>query len=322
MQYFLWALPFGFTGYPSKRKRPLSNKWFRICACEAPTLTPDELQVANAAVKVTQLLLKSPEKISTPELLAFNNVKGVPLRSNIWDRSSLECDARKYLSDEKLARTCSGIRWETLSAKAKINLLHSVCNGEGDVTYYDPETTYTVFTFYAHLKRGNCCGVKPTTDGYERTHRCRHCPYTDDGRIASAKMHALKKRIPVIDYVRSKISEDYASMETSLQFDDVSIAAKRDPKTSPQLTAEEQLRSGVFASHPLSKRVVVNKLKRETCNCEECGDAKVVTCKRCNGYTFVLTPEFQKCPQCKEQGYHPCMSCTSYRPPQRTSFYS
>lgn len=320
MQHFLWALPLGFSGSLSNQKRPRSNNWLQIRACETSPLTPDELHVANAAVKVTQLLLKSPEKISTLELLAFNNVKGIPLRSNIWDRSSLESDARKYLADEKLARTCTGSRWDVLSAKAKINLLHTVCNGEGDVTYYDPVTTYTVFTFYAHLKRGNCCGVKPTTDGYDRTHRCRHCPYTDDGRIASAKIDALKDRIPVIDYVRSKISEEYASIETSMQFDDVSIATER--KTYSQPTAREQLKSEFITSHPLSKRAIVKKSKSETFDCEECGDAKVVTCKRCNGYTFVLTPEFQKCPQCKEQGYHPCMNCTSYRPPQRTSFYS
>jgi cob(I)alamin adenosyltransferase len=33
-------------------------------------------------------------------------------------------------------------------------------------TYIDPSTGFTVFTEYAHLKRGTCCGNK-----------CRHCPY-------------------------------------------------------------------------------------------------------------------------------------------------
>jgi len=33
-------------------------------------------------------------------------------------------------------------------------------------TYIDPETGFTVFTEYAHLKRGKCCG-----------NVCRHCPY-------------------------------------------------------------------------------------------------------------------------------------------------
>ena len=33
-------------------------------------------------------------------------------------------------------------------------------------TYIDPSTRFTVFTEYAHLKRGTCCGNK-----------CRHCPY-------------------------------------------------------------------------------------------------------------------------------------------------
>ncbi|KAI0557216.1 hypothetical protein FGB62_330g07 [Gracilaria domingensis] len=282
------------------------------------SLTPDELQVANAAIKVTKLLHRDPERISTLELLAFNNVKGQQIPQNIWDRTFLEESARRYLADEKLARTCTGERWESLSARARINLLHSVCNAEGDVTYFDPDSGYTVFTFYAHLKRGNCCGVKATSDGYERTHRCRHCPYTDDGRIESTKIDALKKRIPVIDYVRAKVSEDYDSM----QFLQLSKDHVQESGLSEQVSAELENNFGIFASHPLSKRVQIKIPEGESYECEECRDVKLVTCKRCNGYTFLIAPEFQKCPQCRARGYHPCMNCTTFRPPQRKSFFS
>ncbi len=36
----------------------------------------------------------------------------------------------------------------------------------GNDTYNDPKTGYTVFTELFHLKRGKCCGSA-----------CRHCPY-------------------------------------------------------------------------------------------------------------------------------------------------
>ena len=39
------------------------------------------------------------------------------------------------------------------------------CSLEQSV-YIDPETGFSVFTAYYHLKRGNCCGSS-----------CRHCPY-------------------------------------------------------------------------------------------------------------------------------------------------
>ena len=48
-------------------------------------------------------------------------------------------------------------------------MLHeNACKNKKDF-YKDPETSYYVFTKYAHLKRGKCCGSG-----------CRHCPYNHE----------------------------------------------------------------------------------------------------------------------------------------------
>lgn len=44
--------------------------------------------------------------------------------------------------------------------------LHEIACNNKLITYIDPITGYNVFTKYAHIKRGKCCGSK-----------CRHCPY-------------------------------------------------------------------------------------------------------------------------------------------------
>ncbi|KAJ3599703.1 hypothetical protein NHX12_033659 [Muraenolepis orangiensis] len=52
--------------------------------------------------------------------------------------------------------------------------------------YADPSTGYKVFTEYAHLRRGKCCGTA-----------CRHCPY---GQI-NVKEPAMKKHFNSFFYV-------------------------------------------------------------------------------------------------------------------------
>jgi len=49
--------------------------------------------------------------------------------------------------------------------KEIINTHEEACRNKEDF-YFDPETGYTVFTAYYHLKRGSCCGSG-----------CRHCPF-------------------------------------------------------------------------------------------------------------------------------------------------
>jgi cob(I)alamin adenosyltransferase len=46
------------------------------------------------------------------------------------------------------------------------DLLHQAALQQGQTTYQDPVSGFTVFTELSHLKRGTCCGNK-----------CRHCPY-------------------------------------------------------------------------------------------------------------------------------------------------
>uniref|UniRef100_A0AAQ4PTE8 Chromosome 1 open reading frame 53 n=1 Tax=Gasterosteus aculeatus aculeatus TaxID=481459 RepID=A0AAQ4PTE8_GASAC len=52
--------------------------------------------------------------------------------------------------------------------------------------YVDPSSGYKVFTEYAHLQRGKCCGTA-----------CRHCPY---GHV-NVKDPAMKKRFNSLYYV-------------------------------------------------------------------------------------------------------------------------
>lgn len=52
--------------------------------------------------------------------------------------------------------------------------------------YVDPSTGYKVFTEYAHLQRGKCCGSA-----------CRHCPY---GQV-NVKDPAMKKTFNSLFYV-------------------------------------------------------------------------------------------------------------------------
>lgn len=52
--------------------------------------------------------------------------------------------------------------------------------------YVDPSSGYKVFTEYAHLQRGKCCGSA-----------CRHCPF---GQV-NVKDPAMKKRFNSLFYV-------------------------------------------------------------------------------------------------------------------------
>lgn len=52
--------------------------------------------------------------------------------------------------------------------------------------YVDPSSGYKVFTEYAHLQRGKCCGSA-----------CRHCPY---GQV-NVKDPAMKKQFNSLFYI-------------------------------------------------------------------------------------------------------------------------
>lgn len=300
-------------------------------------LSADELAIVEATARVGHYVATGKlSEVDVFELAAFCSVKGLSLPANIWDRSGLEAVVLEYARQERLGRIRKGGEWEAMSNARKIRLLHEVCNAEGDVTYIDPETGYTVFTFFAHLKRGDCCGVKPREEigedgkSYERIHRCRHCPYTDPGEIKSSKMEALRDRTKVIEAARERTQELYTgngevsgpTLFGRLKESNGSGVTKEQDETEVGSSLSHQGANEVASMRKFGKAVKIDKPIKEEVQCEDCGDEKILTCTRCNGFTFLCAPELMKCPQCQAKGYHPCMSCTPFRPPSRSSFNS
>jgi cob(I)alamin adenosyltransferase len=95
--------------------------------------------------------------------------------------------------------------------------LHELALKSKSTTYIDPKTGFTVFTEYAHLKKGKCCGFQ-----------CRHCPYgwenvqarNEDGKIVrrqplvrSGDEEGCKRLIEKIE------SGQYVGQKQSLEFD-------------------------------------------------------------------------------------------------------
>ncbi|XP_029356647.1 uncharacterized protein C1orf53 homolog [Echeneis naucrates] len=67
-----------------------------------------------------------------------------------------------------------------------IHRVHTVACEAKKQMYVDPSSGYKVFTEYAHLQRGKCCGSA-----------CRHCPY---GQV-NVKDPAMKKQFNSLFYV-------------------------------------------------------------------------------------------------------------------------
>lgn len=65
------------------------------------------------------------------------------------------------------------------------DMLHQVAIQQGQMTYQDPATGFTVFTELSHLKRGTCCGNK-----------CRHCPYGYENVKPQNKTPEMSNKIP------------------------------------------------------------------------------------------------------------------------------
>lgn len=299
----------------------------RMQATPSQPLTAEEKQIAVSALRASQLLFQNaapvdPPQLATSDLLAYCCIKGLRAHTNLWNRRVLLQSARQYQSEETLSRTRSGPVWENLAQSQKLRLLHDVCNAEGDATYEDPESGYTVFSAFAHLRRGHCCGVVVQDSGtVGRTHRCRHCPYTNNGELRGAHLLAFKERLHVIDFVRQNLQNDWRTLdirpsesrpeEEPYQFSNdtfESIAGDRQNK--------QRLR------RKLVKRVTVEKPDNAIASCANCGGERMTTCTRCMGWTHVFTPVIKECPQCNGEGMHPCMQCTMFRPPPSTSIYS
>lgn len=265
-------------------------------------------RLARLAAKVTVALSaggRGVENLEDEALRAYCEAKGAQVRSD-----GLAAAAKRYALEEEASRKRAGPVWDVYRPNARQRLLHDVCNGEGDATYTDPDTGFTVFAAVAHLRRGYCCGLME--DG-ERIHRCRHCPYSMSGEVVNPSMKRLAARIPLIDAVRREVTAQVESIT--------------------QLSTEPQVTTGASCSSTDS-HLTVNSTSNddagigytfdvdENSKCTTCEGTSVTFCTRCKGFRFLITPEARLCPQCKAKGIHPCMDCTPWRPPQRTHFMS
>lgn len=321
--------------------RPHPRRNFQLsCSVESQhkTLSREETSAIEAAALVTHYFsINNPTPLTTWQLATFCNVKNLSLPSNLWDRTALESIARAYLRRERLSRVKHGAEWEAMSTPQKIRCLHEVCNAEGDVTYIDPATGYTVFSYFGHLKRGSCCGVKKEQGGeIERIHRCRHCPYDQEGVLRSSKLKGLQGRIEVVRRTKERAQELYkagidgigSQTENGLDVREMeSLTTPVAVGTNDEVGKGESM-VGVRERDDLPERFA-KVARRERLDakegkveCAACGDERYVTCTRCKGWTFLVSPQMMKCPQCDAKGYHPCMECTPFRPPSRSSFYS
>lgn len=269
-------------------------------------MSNDSGAVVNAAVDAAMSLhsrTMRPSELSSEKLAALCRIKGLrqrPSTSASEQRRVLVDAVTKYLDDEYSARTKLG-KWDSLSEAARIRLLHRVCNAEGDVTYYDPATGYTVFSAFAHLRRGHCCGIEDGTGA--RMHRCRHCPYAEDGTLPSKQMVAMKERISLVDAFREEL--------TARTHTDHAVST---PSSKPAQSDSAVAHDPVAAS--------VGSVETDVDVCPTCHGTEMMVCTRCNGWTILASPIIRKCQQCNASGWHGCMDCTPWRPRQRTEFYS
>lgn len=292
-----------------------ARRW--CCVAEPHVLPPETRSFADAAVRVTHALRSGDRSsLSAMQLLAFCAVKGVAVTQNVWDREALLAAALNYMDQERAVSTRTGPAWEK-SDEERVRMVHAVCNGEGEVTYIDPQTAYTVFTYFGHLKRGDCCGVKKDEDaekGYTRTHRCRHCPYLHNGELGNPRMKELKDRIPLIEYVRWKASQEFTdtSGEDHLRLSFQPASQQGDTASAGAFTVQHGSNSANSEKNTDAHSTVL---------CSTCNDLKITPCTRCKGWRFVVCPTSRVCPQCDGTGQHACMACTSWRPPPKHSFY-
>jgi len=261
----------------------------RFCRGRSRNLV-DPQQAASIGVGVAlarterRSVKEALRKWSDEDLEGYCRLKG--MRRKGGSREELERFAENYAADEEMWRRETP-EFEAMPQNEKIKLVHRVCCGEGSATYLDPETGYTVFSAYWHLRRGDCCGVKADLEdakGYTRTHRCRHCPYADDGTLTDKSMIQLKSNVPLIEATREVFE-----------------------------TKMEEIRDLIKQQ---GEDVSDGKV------CTKCNGTKVIPCTRCNGLAVVFSPITQTCPQCEFTGKHPCIYCTPWRPKSKRDFYS
>ncbi|CAL8309908.1 unnamed protein product [Lota lota] len=94
-------------------------------------------------------------------------------------------ESRLLMKNETAGSNVSIAKTFTAEESAILKVHRGACEAKQQL-YADPSTGYKVFTEYAHLRRGKCCGSA-----------CRHCPY---GQI-NVKDPAMKKHFNSFFYV-------------------------------------------------------------------------------------------------------------------------
>uniref|UniRef100_A0A3B4U7J8 Chromosome 1 open reading frame 53 n=1 Tax=Seriola dumerili TaxID=41447 RepID=A0A3B4U7J8_SERDU len=95
------------------------------------------------------------------------------------DRSEADC------RDAGTSSSVGGARNFTEEELAIYRIHREACEAKKQM-YVDPSSGYKVFTEYAHVQRGKCCGSA-----------CRHCPYDQ----VNVKDPAMKKQFNSLFYV-------------------------------------------------------------------------------------------------------------------------
>ncbi|CAJ1060913.1 putative protein C1orf53 [Xyrichtys novacula] len=113
------------------------------------------------------------------------SVSGLSEQSSSSSRDSPQTSADRREEADFSSDNGQGARKFT-EEEMSIHRVHKEACEAKKQMYVDPSSGYKVFTEYAHLQRGKCCGSA-----------CRHCPY---GQV-NVKDPAMKKRFNSLFYV-------------------------------------------------------------------------------------------------------------------------
>ncbi|KAJ8903507.1 hypothetical protein NDN08_004613 [Rhodosorus marinus] len=206
---------YGASGGVSSGRRGLCK--YAIDPFVIGEISLDVLEAEAQGKNVAEVL----KELGDEDLEGFCKVKGFV--GEEFGRDDLLTFAEEYVHDERTSRR-DDEEFRALDDKQKCKVLHKVCCGEGSATYIDPKTGYTVFSAFAHLARGDCCGVTEDLEsekGYARSHRCRHCPYAEDGTLRSKSMIQLSRYLSVVTSAREVVEEELARKREQLEGGDL-----------------------------------------------------------------------------------------------------